>query len=172
MAAPSYPADIVQHPRSHGGQTRKSPGKNLAKSSGKDLAKLCVADLNLGGCPPQLNCEEVVPDPSGKVLAKFRGKVLAKLSTKTPGKAARQRVLGRAVKLPSARKNTVRCGHSLVTQGILPAAKLYWHLHYKKKDVLRLRAGVEDVLRGRHNLREPYPTVVLCDVHCMNFTIS
>ena len=73
---------------------------------------------------------EPVPDPSGKVLAKLRGKVLAKLSTKTPGKATRQLVLGRAVKLPGVRKSTVRCGHSLVTQGILPAAKLYWHLHY------------------------------------------
>ena len=77
--------------------------------------------------PPQLNPSEApVPDPSGKVLAKFRGKVLAKLSTKTPGKATRQLVLGRAVKLPGVRKSTVRCGHSLVTQGILPAAKLYY----------------------------------------------
>ena len=73
-----------------------------------------------------------VPDPSGKVLAKLRGKVLAKLSTKTPGKATRQLALGRAVKLPGVRKATVRCGHSLVPQGMLPAAKLYWHLHYSR----------------------------------------
>ena len=72
-----------------------------------------------------------VPDPSGKVLAKLRGKVLAKLSTKTPGKATRQLVLGRAVKLPGVRKSTVRCGHSLVTQGILPAAKLYRTLNFE-----------------------------------------
>ena len=85
-----------------------------------------------------------VPAPSGKVLAKLRGKGLAKLNAKTPGKAARQWILGRAAKLPSVRKSTVRCGHSFVTQGIVYCQRPSYIGTYIT--VLALLSGGSDLL--------------------------
>ncbi len=111
----------------------------------QDLAKFCVADLSWGGCSPPTELRRggpafmvarsqtrprPVPDPSGKVLAKLRGKGLAKLNAKTPGKAAWQSILARAAKLQNAQTPSVSCGKSLLMQGIVSAAKISWHLHY------------------------------------------
>lgn len=138
----------------------------------------------LGDAPPRLNCEGVVrrdprlfryqlqgvvPDPSGKVLAKLRGKGQAKLNGKTPGKAVWQNILARPAKLQSAQTSAVSCGKSLFMQGIVPAAKISWHLHYVgagKARRPRSHGGQHRHLGNRKDFGEKHSTILLVPLKC------